>query len=66
MNTTLWVCVMQGTISDFLKFSIAPCARTEWHHICAVHQDWESHGLKIVVGEVLYEYDYEPQQMGLC
>lgn len=28
-------------------------------------KDWESHALEITVGEVLYEYDYEPQQMGL-
>ena len=28
-------------------------------------KEWESHALEITVGEVLCEYDYEPQQMGL-
>lgn len=28
-------------------------------------KDWESHEVEITVGEVLVEYDYEPQQMGL-
>lgn len=28
-------------------------------------KDWESHAVEITVGEVLVEYEYEPQQMGL-
>lgn len=28
-------------------------------------KEWESYALEITVGEVLCEYDYEPQQMGL-
>ncbi len=28
-------------------------------------KDWESHAVEITVGEVLCEYEYEPQQMGL-
>ncbi|MDO4590806.1 MAG: DUF2797 domain-containing protein [Slackia sp.] len=28
-------------------------------------KDWESHAVEITAGEVLVEYDYEPQQMGL-
>ena len=28
-------------------------------------KDWETHAVEITVGEVLCEYEYEPQQMGL-
>ena len=28
-------------------------------------KDWETYAVEITVGEVLCEYEYEPQQMGL-